>query len=602
MGFHRYWINAFKGRFKNLLLALRFFWECSPKTAGLSLALVILAGLFPLLMVNVTRHVINQFDSIENIRSWLTGSGLLLLLTIIGREAIHLLGNLIRTFHEGRVSDYVNSRAQQIASSADMAHYESSTFYDHLYRAGFESDQHVIDVTEHMAAIVSGTITLLGLLFLVGRYSSWLPIVFFAASLPVFLTLITQSHKRYQWNQSMTKIQRKSRYLNWLLVGQESAGELRIYGLQNLLVKKYKELREKVLLTRTKLEQKQALWVSGANVLSLCLLGGGIALLTKAFQSGAIDNGSVALIGHSILLCRQSTQTLLSETASLYRASLFLADLDYVINLKPQINAPEKPKNFTSLVHHEIRFSNVSFTYPEMEAPAIKHLTVTIPPKKLTVILGKNGSGKSTLGKMLCRFFDPDDGEITLGEIPLKAFDPKQLRNHLGCLFQDPVRYYFSAEENVIFGNTDIRNDPKAFAKAINSSMAASVISDLPNGKDTQLGRWFQEGTELSGGQWQRLALARTHYANRPIWILDEPTSAMDPWTEKKWLENTRQDAVDKTIILITHRISSAAIADHLIVMDSGQVVESGSPSELLEQRGIFAKLYNESATQFPST
>jgi ATP-binding cassette subfamily B protein len=132
--------------------------------------------------------------------------------------------------------------------------------------------------------------------------------------------------------------------------------------------------------------------------------------------------------------------------------------------------------------------------------------------------------------------------------------------------------------------------------------MAASVISDLPNGKDTQLGRWFQEGTELSGGQWQRLALARTHYANRPIWILDEPTSAMDPWTERKWLENTRQDAVDKTIILITHRISSAAIADHLIVMDSGQVVESGSPSELLEQRGIFAKLYNESATQFPST
>lgn len=598
MGFRRFWIKVFTERCNNLLLALRFFWVCSPKSACWSLSLVILAGLFPLLLVNVTRHVINQFDSIENVTSWLTGSGGLLLLAIIGREVIQLLGNLIRTFHEGRVSDYVNTRAQQIASSADMALYESPTFYDHLYRAGFESDQHVIDVTEHIAALLSGIITLLGLLIIVGQYSAWLPLVFFASSLPVFMTLLSQSHKRYQWNNSMTKIQRKSRYLNWLLVGQEAAGELRIYGLQDFFLKQYKNLREKILSTRTRLEQRQVLWVSGANLMSLCILAGGIVLFFRELQAGTIDNGAVALIGHSILLCRQSSQTLLRETANLYRASLFLTDLDHVIRLKPKIYAPKKPRDFDTLTNHEIQFSNVTFAYPDMESPAIKNLTAAIPSKKLTVILGKNGSGKSTLGKMICRFFDPDQGNITLGGCPLKLFDPKQLRNNLGCLFQDPVRYYFSAEKNVTLGNISTVTNQEAYKRAIEASMAASVIADLPEGKSTQLGRWFQDGTELSGGQWQRLALARTHYANRPIWILDEPTSSMDPWTEREWLENTHRDAINKTVILITHRISSARIADHLIIMDSGQIIESGKPSELLEREGVFAKLYNESATQ----
>ena len=600
MGFNRYWIKGVRERFGHLRLALQFFWQSSPRTAAISLVFVIIEGLFPLLLVQVTRYVTNQFDSIDNVMSWLTGSGLVLLLAVVGREIIHLAGNLVRTFHEGRVSDYVNTRAQQIASSADMAVYESPTFYDYLYRAGFESDQHVIDVIEHVAAVVSGMMTLVGLLFIVGQYSWWLPIVFFVASLPVFLTLLTQSHKRYQWNSSMTQAQRKSRYLNWLLVGQEAAGELRIYGLQNLFLKKYRALREKILSTRISLEQKQVFWVSSANILSLSILSVGLALYLRNLQSSSMDNGAIALIGHSILLCRQSAKTLLSETANLYRASLFLADLDYVIKLKPLIAAPDCPRDFSSLPDHEIQFSNVDFTYPEMEAPAIKDLTLTIPSRKLTVIIGKNGSGKSTLGKMICRFFDPDKGDITLGKCRLNEFDPKQLRTHLGCLFQDPVRYYFSAEENVTFGNLHSDQEKRCYKKAIDASLADPIIGNLPNGKKTQLGRWFQEGTELSGGQWQRLALARTHFADRPIWILDEPTSSMDPWTEKTWLKNLQGDAVGKTIILITHRIHSASIADHLIVMDSGRVIESGHPDELLQRKGVFAKLCNQSTTQHP--
>lgn len=398
----------------------------------------------------------------------------------------------------------------------------------------------------------------------------------------------------------MTQLHRKSRYLNWLLVGQEAAGELRIFGLQDLFLRRYRELREKVLSTRTSLEQKQVLWVSCANILSLSILAGGLTLFLQDLQSSSIDNGAIALIGHSILLCRQSAKTLLSETANLYRASLFLADLDYVIKLKPLITAPESPKDFFELPHHEIKFSNVDFTYPEMEAPAIRDLTLTIPSRKVTVILGKNGSGKSTLGKMICRFFDPDKGDITLGRCRLNEFDPKQLRAHLGCLFQDPVRYYFSAEENVTFGNLDSGREERWYKKAIDASLADPVIRSLPNGKKTQLGRWFQEGTELSGGQWQRLALARTHFADRPIWILDEPTSSMDPWTEQTWLKNLQGDAAGKTIILITHRIHSASIADHLIVMDSGRVIESGHPDELLQRKGVFAKLCNESTTQHP--
>ena len=578
-------------RWDNLKLAFKIFWKSNPLTAKWVILTTILEGLIPLALVYATQYVVNAYNKSDNFSAWLTGPALVYLGIVVINHIGNFIGNWLTIYHESSLSDYLDAAIQKKAAEADMIAFESSEFHDRLYRAGFESEDHVIEIVEKLIFLISGGTTLLGLFWVVSRFEWWLPLLFCAASLPLFATLILHANSRYRWSKAMTQTQRESRYYNWLLLGDEAAAEVRIFGLKDYFGYQYKNLRKKILTSRLKLHQRQSLRATVANLVSVALLAFGILFIVEKFQSGEISMGSAALFAHASVLCLISVKSIVGESASLYRSSLFLSDLGFVLDMKPQIKGPVKPINLPAKNQMKITFDKVTFNYPDTKQPALDNVSLQIPSQKITLLYGENGSGKSTLAKLICRFFDPDEGSIKIGGRNIKDFRLEELRNQLGIIFQDPVRYYFSAKKNISLGNINDSFSKSNFESAVNSAQLEEILAELPNAEDSQLGRWFQDGTQLSCGQWQRLALGRLHYSNRPIMILDEPTSAMDPWTEQKWLTSLKESAKGKTVLIITHRISTTKIADHVIVLKHGKVAECGSVSELKENNGYFANL-----------
>ena len=581
------WAEGFKELGRNLFLAFSIFYRSNTKTAKWVIAITILEGLIPLALVYATQYVVNAYNQKTSFTAWLTGPALVFIAIMALREISNLTGNWLRIFHEGSVSDYLDAIIQEKAAEADMIAFESSDFHDRLYRAGFESEDYVLEIVEQLIFLISGGITLLGLLWVVSQFQWWLPLLFCGASLPLFITLILHAHSRYKWSKSITQTQRESRYYNWLLLGDEAAGEVRMFGLKEYFGNRYKDLRKKILQSRLKLHQRQSLRATGANLVSLALMAFGMLFIVRQFQSGEISMGSAALFVHSVMICLGSVKAMVGESANLYRSTLFLTDLGFVLDMQPDIVAPAEPLILPTITNQMgIEFEDVVFAYPDTSKPALNGINLHVPPQKITLLYGENGSGKSTITKLICRFFDPYKGLVKLGGKDIKAFDPEKLRSLFGVIFQDPVRYYFSAKENITLGNIHDSISEKQFQEAVEHAQLQDTLAELPDQERTQLGRWFQDGTQLSSGQWQRLALGRLHYSNRPILILDEPTSAMDPWTEQKWLQSLKTRAKGRTVLIITHRISTAQIADHVIVLKHGKVVESGSPLELQNQRG----------------
>lgn len=585
------WKEKVQERWNNLRLAFKIFWKSNPQTAKWVILITILEGLIPLALVYATQYVVNAYNKSDNFSAWLTGPAFVYLGVIAFNHIGNFIGNWLTIYHENSLSDYLDAAIQEKAAEADMIAFESSDFHDRLYRAGFESEDHVLEIVEKLIFLISGGTTLVGLFWVVSRFEWWLPLLFCAASLPLFATLILHANSRYRWSKAMTQTQRESRYFNWLLLGDEAAGEVRIFGLKDYFGKRYKNLRKTILHSKLKLHQRQSLRATIANLVSITLLAFGILFIVEKFQSGEISMGSAALFAHASMLCLTSVKSIVGESASLYRSSLFLTDLGFVLDMKPQIAAPAHPADLPPENQMEIAFDKVSFSYPENKHPALNDVSLKIPSQKITLLYGENGSGKSTLSKLICRFFDPDDGSIKIGGKNIKEFRPEELRSQLGIIFQDPVRYYFSAKENISLGNIKDSFSKSDFEAAVNHAQLEEILHELPEAENSQLGRWFQDGTQLSCGQWQRLALGRLHYSNRPIMILDEPTSAMDPWTEQKWLNSLKESAKGKTVLVITHRLSTAKIADHVIVLKQGKVAESGSPLELEKSNGYFANL-----------
>nr|WP_279304493.1 ABC transporter ATP-binding protein [Salinibacter ruber] len=270
---------------------------------------------------------------------------------------------------------------------------------------------------------------------------------------------------------------------------------------------------------------------------------------------------------------------------------MFLEHLFDFLAFEPTIQDPEEPREEDPLPEDAITFEEVSFRYPETEEYVLEDFDLTLPARKVTAIVGENGAGKTTLSKLLGRLYDPQDGRILIDGVDVREYRTQDLRDQITTLFQRPMRYQATVAQNIIMGNVHREQGREALEQAARKALIHDTIQDLPKGYDTQLGHWFEGGTDLSGGQWQRIALARAYYRDAPIVILDEPTSAMDSWAENEWLQSFGR-LVDegRTAFIITHRFTTAMHADIIHVMDDGEVIESGTHEELLEQEGHYAE------------
>jgi ATP-binding cassette subfamily B protein len=409
---------------------------------------------------------------------------------------------------------------------------------------------------------------------------------------PALYVVLKMAHRRHRWNQSTTIDNRRSWYYDTLLTEGASAAEMRLFDLGDHFLQAFQQVRQRLRQERLSLARQESVSELWAGAAGLLILAGTMAWMMLRAIHGLVSLGDLALFYQAFNQGFGLSRMLLDNLGKLYENSLFLGSLFEFLDLKPQIASAPHARSLPSTLSSGIKFDRVSFHYPGSNRQALADFSLEVQPGQMVALVGPNGTGKSTLIKLLCRFYDPDSGSISFDGIPLHELSITALRRSMSVFFQQPVRYHDTVAANIRFG--DLRLSDSEFSSALEKSAEESglheIIARLPNHYDTELGRDFLDGTELSVGEWHRLGLARASVRQAQILILDEPTSAMDPWAERRWAERLRGMAANRITILITHRFTTAMFADVIHVMSEGRVVESGSHAQLLAKRGVYAE------------
>jgi ATP-binding cassette, subfamily B, bacterial len=572
----------------NLPRALALVWQVARPWTTAWIVLLIVQGLLPAAIVYLTKLVVDGVVAAD-VRRVLTRllllGGFLLLMEVV-RNAI----NWVRTVQAELLQDHITSLIHEKSVNADLAFYELSDYYDHLHRARAEARYRPVALLGNLGALLQNSITLVAMGAILIPLGPWLALALVLSTLPAFYVVLHYALAEYQWRQRTTADDRRAWYYDWIMTTAEAAAEIRLFGLGKHFQSTYKGLRGRLRGERLHLTRRQGLAELAASLIALLIVGAALGWMVWKALHGLVTLGELALIYAAFNQGQGLMRTLLENAGQLYGNSLFLGNLFEFLALQPVI-ADGRTK--LDEVTAGINFKGVSFSYPDASGKALDDFTIAIPKGKIVAIVGPNGAGKSTLLKLLCRFYDPDDGDIEIDGLNLKEIAIEDVRRMITVLFQQPFHYNTTVQENILYGDLNRQPSSLELDRAIEAAGAEEIVARLPQKEETLLGRWFAGGTELSVGEWQRIALARAFLRRAPIIILDEPTSALDPWAEADWLERFRKLAAGRTSIIITHRFTTAMHADVIHVMDRGRIVESGSHQRLLEQSGLYAESWS---------
>lgn len=567
--------------------------------------LLLLQGLLPISLAYLSRELVNGLIADRgHAMTWaqlqptIGRIGLIVGLTLF-LEALQSLSTWIRTVQAELVRDYISTLIHQQAARIDFAFYDSSDYYDRLYRAQTEAQYRPLILLENSGGFLQNSMTLLGLLLLLLPFGPGLVIALLSGALPTLLVALYYSRRQHQYWLRTTEQERRAWYYDWLLTTRENAAEVRIFNLLPWLRQRYQQVRQTLRQERLQLVKAQGLAELGASSVAFGILGVALVWMIRQALTGQITLGDLALFYQAFTQGQKSLRSLLQNLNQIYGNSLFLSSLFEFLALRPQILDPVHPVPLS--LQQGIQFEHVTFAYPESNRTALQDFCLQIPAGQLVAIVGNNGAGKSTLIKLLCRFYDPQQGRILLDGVDLRDLSIAELRRHITVLFQQPVAYNDTVAANIAMGSLAQDPDRHQIITMATAAGADQPIARLPHGYDTLLGRWFAGSTDLSTGEWQRLALARSFLRQSQIMILDEPTSAMDSWAEADWLQRLRSVMRDQTVIMITHRFTTAMQADMIHVMVDGQVIESGGHAQLLAQNGYYAQSWKTQVRELKS-
>jgi ATP-binding cassette, subfamily B, bacterial len=583
-----------------LVRVLVLVWDATHRWTLVWLALLIIQGLLPIVTVYLTRALVdNLVVALQAEDSWSAFRSVLPFVIVMA--GVFLVGALleytasfVRTMQAERVKDHISGLIHHQSIAADLAFYDMPDYYDHLYRAQTQAIDRPLGLLESLGSVLQHSLTLVAMVVVLVPYGIWLPFALLASSLPALYIVVDHKLRYHLWRRKNTENERRAEYYNWLLTDRETAAELRIFDLGNHFQLLYQSLRSKLRNERVKLARDQSIAELATTTIALFITGLTLVWMLWKAVLGSLTLGDLALFYQAFQKGQGLMGALFEHLGEIYSDSLFLADLFEFLALKPQITDPLQPKPIPEPLKESIQFEQITFHYPGSSGIALHKFDLTIPVGSVVAIVGTNGAGKSTLVKLLCRFYDPDSGRILLDGIDLREFSLRDLRRQISVLFQEPVHYQNTVRQNIALGDLSMTGDVERVVAAAGAAGADKPIEVLPQGYDTLLGKWFQGGTELSVGEWQRLSLARAYWRQAPILILDEPTSAMDAWAEHDWLQRFRGLAANRTTLIITHRFTTAMYADVIHVMENGEIVESGSHAELVTSGGRYAQSWND--------
>ena len=593
------------GALKNLPPLFRLVWATSPALVVTSLALRLVRALVPVSMLWVGKLIVDEVVRVASSSPALDGMaawgdtlqplavlialefGLALVSDVLGRASAlcdSLLGDLF--------TNETSVRLMRHAAALDLAHFEDADFYDHLERARRQTTGRLVLLSQIFGQM-QDAITVVSLGVGLAAFAPGLLLLLALALVPAFLGEAHFNARSYSLAYSWTPERRELDYLRFVGASDETAKEVKVFGLNAYLADRYRTLADAYYRANRSLAVRRASW--GGLLSAIGSLGyyAAFAVIVYRTASGVFTIGDLTFLAGSFQRMRGLLEGMLQSFSTVSGQALYLADLFSFFEIQPRVtsgpSAPPVPEPITA----GFVFEDVGFRYPGSDSWAVRHLSFTLRAGEALALVGENGAGKTTLVKLLARLYDPDEGRILLDGLDLREYDLDSLRASVGVIFQDFVRYHLSAAENIAVGRIEAREDRPRVEAAAERSLADAVIQSLPKGYDQTLGRRFKTGTELSGGQWQKVALGRAYMRDAQLLILDEPTAALDARAEYEVFQRFKDLTAGKTAVLISHRFSTVRMADRILVLNAGEVEEIGTHTELLAADGRYAELFN---------
>ncbi|HEX3387196.1 MAG TPA: ABC transporter ATP-binding protein, partial [Mucilaginibacter sp.] len=423
-------------------------------------------------------------------------------------------------------------------------------------------------------------------------FNPWLIVLLIIAILPAFIGESYFNDQTYALTRSQTPQRRELDYLRYIGASDETAKEIKMFSLSGFIIERFKLLSDKFYTDNKKIAVKRSVWGTFFALLGSIGYYAAYVFIIARTVSGALTIGQLTFLAGSFRQLRTLLEGVLGRFTTVSQGAIFLSDFFEFFDIQPNIHNSQRPRPFPDPIQLGFTFENVGFQYLNSDRWANRNLNFTMRPAEKLALVGENGAGKSTLVKLLARLYDPTEGRILLDGYDLKEYDLTELREHIGIIFQDFLRYQMTFSQNIAAGNISEKENEELIKAAAGQSLADELAKRLPGGYDQMLGKRFAEGVELSGGEWQKVAIARAYMRDAQLLILDEPTSALDARAEYQVFERFAELTRGKMAVLISHRFSTVRMADRIVVLDKGEIVEIGSHKELLAKGGRYAELF----------
>jgi len=597
---------GFKARFaalKNLPEFIRLVWLSSPSKTLLSFLLRIMRSAMPVALLYIGKLIIDQVILLtqpghDSNHEYLWKLVAIEFALAILTDALSRMINLVDSLLGDLFSNYTSMRIMRHAATLDLDQFEDSVFYDKLERARQQTMGRTVLLSQVMSQIqdlISMALLLSGLIV----FNPLLILLLLIAIIPSFLGESYFNSQNYALTRSQTPERRELDYVRYLGASDETAKEIKIFNLAGFVIDRFKTLSDKFYTQNSKLAVRRSFWGTLLSILGSMGYYAAYVFIIARTINGNMSVGDLTFAAGSFRQLRSLMEGMLSRFTSVSQGAIYLNDFLDFFQIKPKIAVAETPLPFPNPIKEGFTFENVGFRYHNSENWANRHVSFKLSPGEKLALVGENGAGKTTLVKLLARLYDPTEGRILLDGADIRDYRIEDLRFHIGVIFQDFLRYQMTFAQNIAVGNVDEIGNTALIKKAAQQSLADVLAEKFPQQYDQWLGRKFNDGVELSGGEWQKVALARAYMKDAQVLILDEPTSALDARAEYEVFQRFSSMTKGKSAVLISHRFSTARLADRIMVLDKGRVLEIGSHEELLEKNGKYAELFQLQAAGY---
>ena len=596
------------GALRNLPEFFSLIWSCNNWLAALNILLRVIRASLPLAMLYVGKLIIDEIVRISVIASGpavenpdmsivtiyvLIELGLAVFSDLLGR-GIALLDSLLGDL----VSHEISLRLMHQSARLDLECFEDSDFYDKLERARRQASSRILLMSQVLAQL-QDSITVFFLAAALITFNAWLLLLLAITLIPAFLGETHFNSQSYSLMYGWTQERRELDYLRFAGASDETAKEVKIFGLSDFFGSRYKKLAGEYYRANRDLSARRAAWGGLLSMVGSLGYYTAYAVIIYRTVYGELSLGDLTFLSGSFLRLRSLMEAILIRFSSIADSALYLRDLFDFLEMEPRIISIDNSLPFPVTIRKGFTFENVGFRYPQMKQWVLRDVSFTLHPGEKLALVGENGAGKTTLVKLLTRLYDPVEGRIMLDGHDLRKYNLDGLRDAVGVIFQDYVKYHLTATENIAVGLIDERNNETRIKEAARQSLADKVIENLPNGYQQMIGRWFKQGTNLSGGEWQKIAIARAYMRDAQLLILDEPTASLDARAENEVFRRFVELTFDKCAVLISHRFSTVRMADRIVVLHEGKLLEHGTHDELLAVGGRYSELFQMQAAGY---